>query len=309
MSDDASKDVPGPSINFEIEDGYVMNEPSPLDRILADGRSYNAGDWTSEELSNFYTGISKYGTRPEAVSYIHRNLVKNRTEQEIKTKIDEIREIIKEHKEIILPDAYKKKWIQTGYRNIGPPEDCDVNPNEDWCNIICKVVDKHQASITKNFNPTREAIEQVFEKFAAEAKTMENAKVTNMQTARASPNERQHIRWPQIYKFMQACAGIEDQMPPLNELEAAIVAKVLDAIGDEAASMPDAEKSIMAGLFNEIQLGDFRHTEQDFPPSLIGGVQLFVDPLRTRFYGVPEVGAEVSMDLETERETDAPQDP
>ncbi|CAL2052533.1 unnamed protein product [Caenorhabditis brenneri] len=78
-----------------------------------------------------------------------------------KTKIDEIREIIKEHKEISLPDAYKKEWIQTGYRNIGTAEDCDVNPNEDWCNIICKVVDKHQASITKNFNPTREAIEAI----------------------------------------------------------------------------------------------------------------------------------------------------
>ncbi|EGT45150.1 hypothetical protein CAEBREN_22383 [Caenorhabditis brenneri] len=47
------------------------------------------------------------------------------------TKIDEIRAIIKDHKEIILPDAYRKKWIQTGYWNIGPPEDCDVNLNED----------------------------------------------------------------------------------------------------------------------------------------------------------------------------------
>ncbi|EGT45159.1 hypothetical protein CAEBREN_15588 [Caenorhabditis brenneri] len=75
------------------------------------------------------------------------------------TKIDEIREIIKDHKEISLPDAYKKEWIQTGYRNIGLPENRDVNPNEDWCNIICKV-DKHQASITKNFNPTKEAIEK-----------------------------------------------------------------------------------------------------------------------------------------------------
>uniref|UniRef100_A0A1I7T8C2 MADF domain-containing protein n=1 Tax=Caenorhabditis tropicalis TaxID=1561998 RepID=A0A1I7T8C2_9PELO len=292
----SAKDEPGCSLNFEIEDEYVMNEPSPLDRILADGRSFNAGNWSSVELNYLCDGVIKYGTRPEAINYIHRNLVKMRTDEELKAKIDEIREIIKEHKELILPEAYRKKWLETGHRNMAPPIECDVDQNEDWSGIICKVINHHQSSITKHFNPMREVFEKVFEQFSLDSRTKENAKVTGMATARATRTETQHLRWPLIYQFMKAAAGIEEQMPPLNELEAAVVSKVLDLIENEAAEMPDSEKSILMGLFTECQIGDFRHTEQDYPPNLLNCVQLFVDPLRTRFHGVPEVGEEVNLE-------------
>ena len=76
-----------------------------------------------------------------------------------RVKIDEIREIIKEHKEITLPEEYKKKWIKMGYRNIVPPEDSDVDPNENWSHIMGQVITHHQSSIMKHFNPMRDVME------------------------------------------------------------------------------------------------------------------------------------------------------
>lgn len=289
------EDVPSSSMNFQLANHTEIEEPSPLDKILADGRSFNGGNWSSEELRNLLDGVLKYGTRTEAINYIHRNLVKSRSCEEIRAKIDEIREIIKEHKEVILPDAYKKKWVEVGHRNIVPPANSDIDPNEGWSAVMAKVVNHHQASIIKNFNPIRDAFEKAFEKFSQDSRTMSEVRITDMHTARATSQDTQHLRWPVIYQFMKACATLEEQMPALNELEAAVVSKVLDSIENEASSIPDHEKAVLAGLFNECQQGDFRLCEQDFPPTLQGSVQLFVDPLRTRFHGIPEVAAEVEL--------------
>ncbi|EFO92496.1 hypothetical protein CRE_14292 [Caenorhabditis remanei] len=317
MSEDLPDDIAGSSLEFELAGEEEVEEPSPLDRILNDGRSFNGGNWTSEELYSLLDGVIKYGTKPVAINYIHRNMVKKRTCEEIKwvelsgiddfsrknrknpnfrVKIDEIREIIKEHKEITLPEEYKKKWIKMGYRNIVPPEDSDVDPNENWSHIMGQVITHHQSSIMKHFNPMRDVMEKVFEQFALESKMVEDIRVTDMHTARATPSDTQNLRWPLIYQFMKACSVLEEQMPALNELEAAVVLRVLDSIEDEAATIPDAEKAILTGLFTECQMGDYRLVEQDYPPNLLSTTQLFVDPLRTRFHGIPEVGAEVELD-------------
>ncbi|ULU11354.1 hypothetical protein L5515_001151 [Caenorhabditis briggsae] len=296
MSEGSSKDVPGSSTSFNLSSHTEIEEPSPLDRMLADGRDFNGGGWSSEELQTCLREILKYGTRSETINYIHQNYIKTRSREEITAKIDEIREIIKEHKEVILPEAYKKKWIEDGHRNIGPPPDCEVDPNEGWSAILSKIVNHHQSSINKHFNPMRDAFEKVFETLSQNSKTVKNVKVTDMQTARATSDDTQNLRWPVIYKFMKACSTLEEQMPALNELEAAVVIKVLDSIENEASTIPDSEKAVLAGLFKECQMDDFRLCEQDYPPTLQGGVQLFVDPLRTRFHGIPEVGAEVELD-------------
>ncbi|KAF1768432.1 hypothetical protein GCK72_000244 [Caenorhabditis remanei] len=308
MSEDLPEDIAGSSLEFELAGDEEVEEPSPLDRILNDGRSFNGGNWTSEELYSLLDGVIKYGTKPVAINYIHRNMVKKRTCEEIKVKIDEIREIIKEHKEITLPEEYKKKWIKMGYRNIVPPENSDVDPNENWSHIMGQVITHHQSSIMKHFNPMRDVMEKVFEQFALESKMVEDIRVTDMHTARATPSDTQNLRWPLIYQFMKACSVLEEQMPALNELEAAVVLRVLDSIEDEAATIPDSEKAILTGLFTECQMGDYRLVEQDYPPNLLSTTQLFVDPLRTRFHGIPEVGAEVELDEHNQNATAATDD-
>lgn len=280
---------------FEVANHTVTEEPSPLDRILAEGRSFNGGNWSSDDLRSLLDGVMKYGTKIEAINYIHRNIVKKRSIEEIKAKIDEIREIIKEHKEIILPECYKNKWIEAGHHNITPPPFCQVDPNDDWSSIMGKIVDHHHGSINKTLPSLRDTYETLFENLALESKTHENAVVTKLLTAKATRTDSQNIRWPVIYRFMKACATLEEQMPALNELEAAVVSKVLDTIETEATTTPDTEKSILAGIFSECQQGNYRFCEQDYPPNVMAAVQLFVDPLRTRFHAIPEVASEVEL--------------
>uniref|UniRef100_A0A8R1DSN4 Uncharacterized protein n=1 Tax=Caenorhabditis japonica TaxID=281687 RepID=A0A8R1DSN4_CAEJA len=285
----------GPSNAFALENYTQIDEPSPLDRILAEGRSYNGGNWSSEELKNLFDGLHKYGTGKSATTYICRNLVRSRSTEEVKAKIDEIRDIIKESKETVIMEFYRKKWIDAGHRNIVPPVDSEVNPNEDWSSVITKVLDHHHPAINKHTNPMREILEKVLDDFATESTTQQNAPVTAMKTARATNTSTQDVRWPVIYQFMKACAMLEGQMPAINELEAAIISKVLDTIEDEAATIPEAEKAVLSGIFTECQLNDFRFCEQDHPNSIESALQLYIDPLRTRMHGIPEVAAEVEL--------------
>ncbi|CAI2311462.1 unnamed protein product [Caenorhabditis sp. 36 PRJEB53466] len=294
----SSSSAPGTSSSndFDIVDGYTqIDEPSPLDRILGEGRSYNGGNWTSEELKSLFYGVHKYGTGKGSINYIFKNVVKTRSEEEIKAKIDEIREMVKEHKEVILPEFYHRKWAETGHRSIVSAIETDTDVNEDWSSVMCKILDHHQQSINKTRNPMRETLESVFRELSAKATIEKDLKVTDIETSRATEIDIQDIRWPVIYQFMQACTSIQEDLPALNELESSIVVKVLDMIEDEASTISDKDKAILAGIFSECQMGDYRFCEQDFPPDVRSGMQLFLDPLRTRSHGIPEVAAEIEV--------------
>lgn len=149
-----------------------------------------------------------------------------------RAKVDEIREIIKEHKETILPEFYHKHWIDQGHRNIGPPLDSDVNVDESWSSICAKVTNHHHQTLNKRRNPMREALEvlqhspklfqAIFQKslqrLSETTEVVLECPVTSLETARTSCDDSQSVRWQVIYDFMKACSCLEEQLPEINEL-------------------------------------------------------------------------------------------
>ncbi|KAK6037531.1 hypothetical protein COOONC_24964 [Cooperia oncophora] len=92
-------------------------ELSPLERRIRENRSFNEGDWTSEELKALYDGITMYGTTDEALEVIQKNYCITRSFEQVLEKVNEIRTINIEHREDRMR-AEGDHWLEIGYRDV-----------------------------------------------------------------------------------------------------------------------------------------------------------------------------------------------
>ncbi|CAI5438405.1 unnamed protein product [Caenorhabditis angaria] len=263
-------------------------EPSPIDRRLTEGRSYNDGNWSSQELKLLFDAIAKYGTEPKSLAYIAQSCIKARSFDEITVKVIEIRELIAENRDDCR-DYHKKIWEEKGYRKI--LENLKIDEKA-WINAIDEIDRNTHISLNKYKNPVRNQIQQIFKDAEKSADIEKDVKVTDLKLARISEESREDIRWDIIYRFINSCVMMDQNLPALNELESSIVLSVLQGIEDEASSISDEEKAIICGMLSDVQTNDFRGFEPDCPCNQTSSVQALVDPLRVRLFGIPEIGAE-----------------
>ncbi|CAB3407766.1 unnamed protein product [Caenorhabditis bovis] len=279
-------DLPAPST-----ENNEQQEPSPIDRRLAEGRSFNDGNWSSYDLKHLFDGIVKYGTQPRAIRYLAKNVLQGHTEDELKVKIFEIRDLANENKDDCR-EYYKGIWQEKGFLEINAEPVTGPFKDLTWGKAIAMINKNNHKSLTRFRNPVRDTIESDLLLCAEAAETQQNVKITDLKTARASVDARQDINWENIYKFVEACISLQSRLPPLNELEAAIVIQVMDAIEDEASQISKEDRSTLCGMFSDIQNLDLRAFEPDTPCNTDSAVQAHLDPLRTRLFGVPLVAAD-----------------
>ncbi|CAD6184500.1 unnamed protein product [Caenorhabditis auriculariae] len=261
-----------------------VSEPSPIDRRLKEGRSYNDGGWTSVELLKLAESLKKYGTQQKALHYIAHKVLNTRTYDEIATKVFEIRELVAESKEDLMTYA-KNNWAKKGPRNVLPSRDlvADVDKMPRSWLAAMNAVDQSHPGVS--LHTTREAV----------SKAISAAKHENDAT-QADVEDRTNldVNWSRLYEVMLNASTFNSQLPSLNHLEAAILLKVLDDIDSEAYQAKDEEKAVMNGWFSEICMEEmgFCEPDTDARHALKSALQVSLDPLRTRAWSVPLNGAE-----------------
>uniref|UniRef100_A0A1I7W6F2 SWIM-type domain-containing protein n=1 Tax=Heterorhabditis bacteriophora TaxID=37862 RepID=A0A1I7W6F2_HETBA len=243
------------------QEAETMIEPSPIDRRLKQSRSFNMGNWTSEELKKIYDGITTYGTTDKALEFISYTNFETRTFADIVAKVEELRDIGKEHREDRM--CYEKEqWLRRGYRN--------VRPHASY--VGKQKIDKQNRCL--NHHVTRLAMIHTIEN----TPTPKGDKVVTVSDSITSRgyNRRTKLNWERIRMFFAAIVRQQNPLPGVNALEASIILSILDDIEDEAMRISDEDKAVIRGLLSNIQMKDLRNFEPDVPCDDRSGTQVHI---------------------------------
>ncbi|CAI4229995.1 unnamed protein product [Auanema sp. JU1783] len=277
---------------LDVED--VMVEPTPLEKRLRENGRYNQGDWSSEELKKLHDSITSYGTTSKALSYIS-GILGTRSTEEVEMKINEIREMVGEHRVERLSDEVTK-WTTLGYKNIHAPAKLHFVEKSGkavngWPAAIARI-DK----MRKGLDPSvmSKIIAKNFHKFAPKDKM--EVQITK---SAMSPHfeKTAELNWDKITDYMKKLFSGSTKLPAINAIESAVILSVMDEIEREADYIPENYRAVIKGLLGNIQINDLRDFEPDIPCSELTAAQIVFDPLKTRSNGFPEGGIAITQDF------------
>ncbi|KAK6039101.1 hypothetical protein COOONC_23394 [Cooperia oncophora] len=275
-------------------------ELSPLERRIRENRSFNGGDWTSEELKALYDGITMYGTTDEALEVIQKNYCITRSFEQVLEKVNEIRTINIEHREDRMR-AEGDHWLEIGYRDVRCAPKYVVKPEIDNWEAGIQRVNRQLRS--QNDHPMRTAIENALLDTPNDSETPRVYKVTEYRHGRSYGKE-QSISWQRLGSFFAGVVRHVRPLPALNALECAVALRIVDDVEEEVSqTITDEDKAIIRGWLTNIQMRHLCDFLPDTPYTVDNAAQILLDPLRTRLWSIPEQNCDLqlgSTDVEVE---------
>lgn len=221
-----------------------MDEPSV---------SRNDGEWTSEELKLLFHCINLRGAHEGSMEYIFSR-IDSRSEEEIREKIEEIRELLKKRNE-------KKVQEQSKYWSENETQLAYASEVQSWVNAV----DKIQTSKRKIADRTCEALTGYFWDEIESCSCSSSKQLLLCTDSEFVPSygRKDEVDFMKFYRFLHSAVTNSKFKTDLRSLEAAILLSIYEDIQNEVDDWRlEKKRKILKGMFRDIQ--DSELSDYDF---------------------------------------------
>ncbi|GMT27207.1 hypothetical protein PFISCL1PPCAC_18504, partial [Pristionchus fissidentatus] len=241
---------------------------------LARGRPANTDNWTSEELKELYDGVKKSGTSKASLVRLYNLsefIQKKRSIEDVYRKVEDLREMNKEHRETAIVNEKRDAEIRGPIRFEEMDKLAFV-----WTQQLQKL--QNARVCTRRHDHIREQLMNFFTPRVRQANTM----TTIDEYSGSAPRP---IRWSRLYRIARFCftSGARTHDLPnkigVNAMEAAVLLTIMNDIEKETReALTERRRQENGSFFLALARQDYRLFELDVPATDFG--QPFLDPLK-----------------------------
>ncbi|VDK75484.1 unnamed protein product [Litomosoides sigmodontis] len=204
-------------------------------------------EWTFDELKTLNSCINSYGINDSCLFNATKN-IPNRSMNDIREKISEIRELTRLRHEIRV-EARKTEWLKGG---ILPSKTSEI---QNWSSALHVIQNRKRRISDYTDSALLDYLAHEVKCRPASVDTRKYFRVTDSSSARGS-NRRQVVDCADYYRFLQTCLSGTAAFS-CKPFDSAIILNILEEIQKEVdEEKHEKRRRVLAGMFRDIQSGD-----------------------------------------------------